>query len=103
MLLAYGLAYGVARAEHRLVRYESGCIARGHLEGHARDLWAWGFRCSELRRFLGDGDAWEPAFAPAIALEETARAPLRDRPSVCSLPAPNFPSQGSSRPAWCGR
>lgn len=99
----YVVAYGFSRKNHRLVRYESGCVARGQLEGRGRDLWIWPYRCAELRRFLEPSDGAEVVFGPLIAAEELARGPHRERPSVCSLPidALGFPTQGVMRPAWC--
>jgi hypothetical protein len=98
------VGYGNARRTHLLVRYESGCITRGNLEGGGRDLWNWEYRCSELRRYFAQPDDLEIEYAPLIAVEEAVREPLRRRPSVCSLPGdpPGFPSQGLARPTWCG-
>jgi hypothetical protein len=106
--VAYPVSYGVARWAHRLVRYESGCVARGGLEGRGRDYWDWPFRCDELRAYLDPdywkGAGWERAFALPVALEEAARDPQRQRLSVCSLPPPtsSLPSQGLTRPGFCG-
>jgi len=99
----YALGYGVVRSSHRLVRYESGCVARGHLDGRDRDLWDWPYRCWELRRSLEPAQGPEVVFAPFITLEELVRDPHRRRESVCSLPIgpPGIPSQGMFRPAWC--
>jgi hypothetical protein len=100
VVLTYVLGYGAARASHRLVHYESNCIARGNLDGRLRDFWNWPYRCSELRRSLSF-DFWETTYAPFIALEEAARDLRGSKPSVCTLPETDFPSQGFTRPAWC--
>ena len=100
----YVLAYGFVRKTHGLVRYESGCILRGGLEGRNRDYWDWPYRCSELRRLLAPSEPMETIYAPLVAMEEVAREPRKERPSVCSLPDSTMaiPSQGLLRPAFCG-
>jgi hypothetical protein len=98
----YLLAYGGVRATHRLVRYEPGCVARGGLEGRDRDFWIWEFRGSKMRAYFAAQDPLEIVFAPLVSFEELARDPLRKRPSICALAPSPLPSQGFTRPPWCG-
>jgi serine/threonine protein kinase/TPR repeat protein len=75
----YALGYYVARVNHRLVRYESGCIARPSLHW---DFWGWSYACADLRRYVSSNDmlgsdALEGLYSPLIAGEELARGTTR--------------------------
>src|SRR5580698_2642540 len=84
----YALGYYVARVNHRLVRYESGCIARPSLHW---DFWGWSYACADLRRYVSSNDmlgsdALEGLYSPLIAGEELARGTSERRHEICELP-----------------